>query len=434
MIRAQNRRNMYILIAIITLILIGIGYAFLTGDLGILGSARIREKSWDVRFQNIKVVPGSVSANTPVITDNTKITYTVDLNTTGDYYEFYVDIANNGTIDAMIDSISITGLSEEQKKYLDYSVTYSSGLDLASKQELKAGKKEQIKVRSFYKKDITANDLPTENKSITFKVEINYVQRDNTATTLTHPVCTRATTLHKETCNPASNNNYCIVAGYNSGDTITYGSLGTTGTFSSGDAFDCDVNGDKEYDPEKERFYYVSDLNTNSNFGVLIYYNNVKSGEPYTNYGIAYDSDNDPKANGPKTLLSHLPTRSQWGKAILSNTTRKIKDENGTVYSTFSYSGYSARLITYQELVSACGSNNVGNNGYFDNCQYFMENTSFANNIDLYGYWIENVQSSENKPISIDTGFRSFMYYYNANSSRYATRPVIELQKSKMNY
>ena len=42
--------------------------------------------------------------------------------------------------------------------------------------------------------------------------------------------------------------------------TITYGKLGTQGILSSGDAFDCDVNGDGIYDATTERFYYVTDL------------------------------------------------------------------------------------------------------------------------------------------------------------------------------
>ena len=179
MVRAQNKKNMYILIAIITLVLIGIGYAFLVGDLNILGNARVNSNNWDVRFENLQVTPGSVEADTPVITNNTTITYTVNLNTTGDYYEFYVDVANRGTIDAMIDSVDIEDITTEQKKYLDYSVTYNSGLELAEKQELKAGNKEKLKVRIYYKEDILSSDLPTENDSLTLSVSIDYVQADD---------------------------------------------------------------------------------------------------------------------------------------------------------------------------------------------------------------------------------------------------------------
>ena len=60
-------------------------------------------------------------------------------------------------------------------------------------------------------------------------------------------------TLHTEECTQTSN--YCYAAGYvegNKGTTITYGNENVTeGVLTSGDAFDCDVNGDgkiKMYD------------------------------------------------------------------------------------------------------------------------------------------------------------------------------------------
>ena len=75
------------------------------------------------------------------------------------------------------------------------------------------------------------------------------------------PICQRATLLHTEECK----GNYCASAGYKvdgsyGTTTITYGSLGTMGSLASGDAFDCDVNGDGIYDAETERFYYVTDM------------------------------------------------------------------------------------------------------------------------------------------------------------------------------
>ena len=68
-------------------------------------------------------------------------------------------------------------------------------------------------------------------------------------------ICKRATVLHTEECKKTSTTYDCSGAGYTTSgskgtSTITYGNLGTNGTLSSGDAFDCDVNGDGEYDSE----------------------------------------------------------------------------------------------------------------------------------------------------------------------------------------
>lgn len=59
------------------------------------------------------------------------------------------------------------------------------------------------------------------------------------------PLCQRASILHTEECLGG----YCSGMGYKVNGskgttTITYGSIGTTNTLSSGNAFDCDVNGD----------------------------------------------------------------------------------------------------------------------------------------------------------------------------------------------
>lgn len=103
---------------------------------------------------------------------------------------------------------------------------------------------------------------------------------------------------------------------------ITYGNLGTTG-----DAFDCDVNGDGVYDSTKERFYYVSDYyDTNtktfdSNYATLIYYNNVSLGQP-ANTKYAYDSSNE-NWHGPRTAIAQLPT---WKTGELDNFTYLLEN------------------------------------------------------------------------------------------------------------
>ena len=69
----------------------------------------------------MKINKGSVTATTePTITESNKISnFTFVLDKRGDFYEFTIDIINNGTLDAMIDSIEKTpALTSEQEKYL----------------------------------------------------------------------------------------------------------------------------------------------------------------------------------------------------------------------------------------------------------------------------------------------------------------------------
>ena len=72
----------------------------------------------------------------------------------------------------MVSVVSNTGLSDEQKKYVSYSVTYSNGLEVNTKDSLNAGDKRKLKVEVRYRTDLSASDLPNEDKplDLIFKV------------------------------------------------------------------------------------------------------------------------------------------------------------------------------------------------------------------------------------------------------------------------
>ena len=445
MSRFNKKSNLYITLAIVTILLIGLGYAFLTSNLNIIGNTNINKNTWGVEFENINVTQGSVEASTPTISNKTTVNYTVTLDKPGDYYEFTVDAVNKGSIDAMIDAVSNTGLTTEQKKYLTYTATYSDGTEVKPKQELKAEAREKMLVRVEYKKDITAEDLPSENQQLTLTFSIEYVQKDDSSEPVEHPVCRRATTLHTETCSQTGTTGCKSSAETSS--SITYGSKGTAGTLTAGDAFDCDVNGDGTFNSTNERFYYISSLDTDSNYAVLIYYNNVSGGSPNNTTSYAYDSSASSSSgsgsgsgsgsatSGPKTAKLELPTTSQWKGVSLSNTTRNIKDENRAVkVSNFSYSGYAARLLTYQEVVSACGGGTPTYTGYLDTCKYLMENTYYSSGSLKNGWWLENPNSSHSDNVwhvyygrCVTNSNASFGYYN-------GVRPAIEVPKSKISY
>lgn len=258
------------------------------------------------------------------------------------------------------------------------------------------------------------------------------------------PICMRATTLHKETCTQEDTSYYCSGAGYtvsNKGTTITYGSLGTSGKLTSGDAFDCDVNADGKYDSETERFYYVTDLDSNT--AVLIYYNNTTKGIPDNTSSslIAYNSSNINNL-GPVTGIVNLPETSKWKGVSLKNSTRQIKNEiNGTTTTAgdiveFSYTGYSTRLLTYQEVVNACGNSTATSIGYLDNCNYLLENTKYSDStLGAPGYWLETPSHANNYNIWFVYGnYRSLSNAYASSKSLTAVRPVIEAPKTNIVY
>ena len=270
-------------------------------------------------------------------------------------------------------------------------------------------------------------------------------------------ICKRATTLHTEECTHPDTygSYYCSGAGYITNgskgtSTVTYGNIGNKGVLTSGDAFDCDVNGDGVYDSETERFYYVSDYyNTNSksfedDTAVLIYYNNVSEGSPSNSATYAYDSSGE-NWHGPITTIKQLPTTSQWSNVSLKNTTRAILNENsgdtttgGTAPSNFSYSKYAARLLTIHEINKTCNITiGMVALGELDICNYLMENTKYANpNIENWGYWIEEINSSNSTNAWAVYGStrRVANDVVIPKENPLGVRPAIEVSKSNIEY
>ncbi len=258
------------------------------------------------------------------------------------------------------------------------------------------------------------------------------------------PICKRATTLHTEICSQTSTSSYCRADGYTSGDTITYGNLGESGTLASGDAFDCDVNGDGTYDAETERFYYVSDMTngitSDSDTAVLIYYNNVSGGEANNTTSYAYNTNySSTEYYGPQTAVTQLPTTSQWSNVSLKYKTRDITDELGTIRVTgFSYDGYSARLLTTQEIEQGCKIT-VGNRTKGElssKCKYLMENTKYSNSsLKTYGSWLETPTSSDSRSAwNVFGSIRGVNDSIVGTSSLDGVRPAIEVLKSDISY
>ena len=167
---------------IILILCISIGFAYLSTQLNIIGNVSVLSNKWDVHFENVQVKAGSVAGDIPIIDeDKTSVTFTANLNKPGDYYEFTVDAVNAGTIDAMIDTISNFNLTDNQKKYLETSVTYVEGEQVETKQELLSGNSASYKIRVGYKKNISVSDLPNDDEDLVLTYSVTYVQKDDTS-------------------------------------------------------------------------------------------------------------------------------------------------------------------------------------------------------------------------------------------------------------
>ncbi len=176
--KKRGKLNLIIIIFVIVLVL-GLGYAYLTTTLSINGTTEVDSNTWNIYWDNVQVKSGSVTASTPTIdSSKTTVSFSVHLSKPGDFYEFTVDAKNDGTIDAMIDDITKT---TNIPTYINYSVTYSDGIEVLGNQLLTANTKEVYKVRVEYRTDINPSDLPSTAQSLNLTFGLTYVQADSNA-------------------------------------------------------------------------------------------------------------------------------------------------------------------------------------------------------------------------------------------------------------
>lgn len=257
--KKKTKKTGLVALLLILVLLISIGYAALSTNLSITGNATIKKQTWSVYFNNVVLSSSNNVASVttaPTVPEGSKTTtelnWEVSMDTPGQVYEFTVDVVNEGSMDAMIetatDNIVGSALTADQKKYLDYTITYLNGAEIEQYDKLAAGETKTIKVRLLFKQDVNASDLPsTDQSGLSLSYTTNYIQADNRAVTkLTKtPLTIGSTVNYSTTLNGVTLNNwkvfyvdgnytYLILENYlpNAAiDTTSMEGLGTKGTY-----------------------------------------------------------------------------------------------------------------------------------------------------------------------------------------------------------
>ena len=385
MSRRKNKKY-YILLIILLLLGVTFGYAVLNTTLNITGRSNISKNTWDLHFENVQITTGSVEATkVPAIENSTTVDFEAQLNLPGDFYEFTIDVVNDGTIDAMIDCITKTPtLTEAQAKYLNYIIEYQNGESINTKQLVAKNSFVRLKVRVEFRKDITASDLPTTSETLNLAFTVNYVQSDGTASSV------------------ADNGVYDP---YKIGNEKCFGS---------------------------ECFYIIS--STEETVTMLAKYNLYVGGE-YNSSWTAYGEEATGKQNS--NMLGYVRGQSiRKGTTKFSNTNywrstvsiypAYVYDSNSTLYSyvenyktylsTLGVTPIEARLITYEELES------LGCSGSDKSCSEAPE-WVYATT-----YWSGSAFSTNDVWYVNSDGSFDYSRYHNVYD--YGVRPVITISKS----
>lgn len=129
----------------------------------------------EVHFSNYKITQGSTNGSVKISNDKLQLSHTENLQNPGDYFEFTVDITNNGDLTAYLNTEpSIKGL--ENKTYLKTSITYKDNTPLKIDDKLLVNETKTLKIRIEFIKDIEEEDLPNSD-TISSTIELNFISK-----------------------------------------------------------------------------------------------------------------------------------------------------------------------------------------------------------------------------------------------------------------
>ena len=175
----KTKRRLSVIVLLLLLMSVTIGYSALSSNLYITGTSKISNAKWDVHFDEPTVATGSVTTTNPpeLSNEDLSITYSVVLTKPGDFYEFTVDVVNDGTVAAKLNAVpTISGVSPAQDVYTNYTFTHANGSAVTAGETIAAGSSASFKVRVEFDRNISADDLPESEQTMNLKVEMNYVQ------------------------------------------------------------------------------------------------------------------------------------------------------------------------------------------------------------------------------------------------------------------
>ena len=179
----EKERTKALVIVVMLIVVAGLTVAFasLSSVLNIKGTAYLDAAKWGIKFQNLS---DPVSVGTASSTGTAKIEeaksaeingINVNLSTPGDKVVYTVDLVNEGTINAKIDKIEKTALTEEQQKYLTFKVTDKDYNEVSKGDILSSVETKKLIITIEFIKDLTKEDLPTNTSTISLSYKLNFV-------------------------------------------------------------------------------------------------------------------------------------------------------------------------------------------------------------------------------------------------------------------
>ena len=182
--KKKNTQLLVIAALSFAILFMSVGFAGYSSQLNINGTATVQSSKWSVHFVDTSYAEteGSKAASSHTVT-GTSVTYAVTLEKPDDFYEFTINVINDGTFDAVLKGLTMSTLTAAQQKYLTYTVTYDGTPYTASQSSLSnslphtsGSNTKAVKVRVTYVQPENSADLPQSSVDVTLTASLDYEQ------------------------------------------------------------------------------------------------------------------------------------------------------------------------------------------------------------------------------------------------------------------
>ena len=178
--RGRSQRKMIVYGLAIALLVTTVAYAVLQTTLNINGTVNRKGGSWNIHFENVAnvVKGGDATITTPTISNaGANLTFSASLAVPRDSISFTVNVVNDGTIDATLNQVVLTGQSEAAANDVTYTVTYGDGTPINVNDELKSGQTRMLKISAVYNE---VESVSAEEVKLDLGLTLIYVQAEGT--------------------------------------------------------------------------------------------------------------------------------------------------------------------------------------------------------------------------------------------------------------